>query len=370
MKILIATTYIFRKEWPEFTRNRTGFGLMVNDIFESVSKEIDTYLLSQVITKGHGKVLKHTCCDVIKCARPKDWAKGLKYFFSYNQSLKGRAKYFYYALNSGTIRAAIRKIKPDVIHIHGIGAQIKPFIDTIEEEGVPYIVTLHGLIGLDDTVRAAAWDKQIEKDFLVRSNKKGIPVTVISTGMKRRIEENYIGHEAKNITVVCNGTRIPFNDKLIRQETINLRKEYSLTDEKIIVVVGSLCERKNQSQVIRAIRNVKTSSHVFFCGADASNGEIQREIEEAGMSSRIHVLGFLPREKVDQVIKQADLNVVASKDEGFGLSIIESYHHGVNFQWDKKWIKIFAKSFSLEKLAEQYEAKYLDALRLMGGNVN
>ncbi len=66
MKVLIATTYIFNHQWPEFTRNCTGFGLMVNDIFESISKETDIYLISQVITKGHGKVIRHTWGDVVK----------------------------------------------------------------------------------------------------------------------------------------------------------------------------------------------------------------------------------------------------------------------------------------------------------------
>ena len=92
MKVLIATTYIYKKEWPEFTRNRTGFGIMVNDIFESVSEEAEAYLLSQVITEGHGGVLKHTWRDVFGSARIKDWGKGIKYFFSYPQRIKGRVK--------------------------------------------------------------------------------------------------------------------------------------------------------------------------------------------------------------------------------------------------------------------------------------
>lgn len=406
MKVLIATTYIYKKEWPEFTRNRTGFGIMVNDIFESVSEEADTYLLSQVITEGHGNVLKHTWGDVFRNARIKDWGKGFKYFFGYQQGLKSRIKYFYYALNSGSIRKAIRTIKPDVVHIQGIGAQIKPFIDVCEEEKVPYIVTLHGLIGLDETVQAAAWDKQMEKDFLIEADKKGIPVTVISTGMKRRIEKNYLGHEASNITVVCNGTRIPFDEKLIGLEQIDLRKEFGLTDEKIIVAIGSLCERKNQIQTVRAMKRVKTPCHLFLCGGDASNGAIQKAVEEAGLNDRVHLLGFLPREKVDQVLGQADLNVVASKDEGFGLSIIEAYCHGIptvtfadldavpdlfddramvtvgdrndkalatgienglDKAWDRGWIREFAKTFSLQKLAEQYKSEYRDALT--GGGV-
>jgi glycosyltransferase involved in cell wall biosynthesis len=407
MKVLIATTYIYKKEWPEFTRNRTGFGIMVNDIFESVSEEIDTYLLSQVITEGHGKVLKHTWGDVFGNARPKDWGKGFKYFFGYQQGVKSRIKYFYYALNSGNIRKTIKTIKPDVVHIQGIGAQIKPFIDVCEEEKVPYIVTLHGLIGLDDTVQAAAWDKQMEREFLIEADKKGIPVTVISTGMKRRIEKNYLGHEATNITVVCNGTRIPFVEKLINVEQIDLRKEYGLTDEKIIVAIGSLCERKNQIQIVKAMKLVKTPCHLFLCGGDASNGAIQKAVEDAGLNDRIHMLGFLPHEKADQVLDQADLNIVASKDEGFGFSIIEAYSHGVptvtfadlavvpdlfderamikveerndealaegienglNTVWDREFIKHRANHFSLEDISKKYMTEYQQALATGGPN--
>lgn len=331
MKVLIATTYIYKKEWPEFTRNRTGFGIMVNDIFESVSEETDTYLLSQVITQGHGKVLKHSWGDVFGSAKIKDWGKGFKYFFGYPQGIKGRVRYFYYGLNSGSIRKAIRSLKPDVVHIHGIGAQIKPFIEVCEDEKVPYIVTLHGLIGLDETVRAATWDKQMEKDFLIEADTKGIPVTVISSGMKRRIEENYLGHVAKNITVVCNGTRIPYDEKLITLDELDLRKQYGLTDEKIIVAIGTICERKNQIQIIRAMatRGITCPCHVFLCGSDATNGEAQRFIEDHCLSDKVHLLGFLPHEIIEQILEQADLNIVASSDEGYGLSFIEAYSHGV-----------------------------------------
>lgn len=401
MKVLIATTYIFKNEWPEFTRNRSGFGIMVNDIYESIAEEADTYLITQVITKGHGKVVKHTWGDVFGSARPRDWVEGFKYFFKYKQGLKGRIKYFYYALNSGSIRKAIRTVQPDVVHIHGIGVQIKPFIDICKEENVPYIVTLHGLIGLDNTVSAASWDKQMEKDFLIEADEKGIPVTVISTGMKRRIEKNYLGHEAKNITVVCNGTKIPFDEKLIALNQIDLRKEYGLSDEKIVVVIGSICELKNQIQIVRAMKMVKTPCHVFLCGADTTNGSLHDAVNSLGLDNKIHLLGFLPREKVEQVLEQADLNVVASKDEGFGLSIIEAYSHGVptvifadldavpdlyneyamvrvekrsddnlaagideglTKHWDKEWIREYARSFSMEKMAEQYRAEYRQIL--------
>ena len=404
MKVLIATTYIYKKEWPEFTRNRTGFGIMVNDIFECVSKEVDTYLISQVITKGHENVLKHTWGDVFKNAKVRDWCEGIKYFFKYKQNIKNRIKYFYYALNSGSIRKTIKSIKPNVVHIHGIGIQLKPFIDICDEVGIPYIVTLHGLIGLDETVSTASWNKQMEREFLVEADIKGIPVTVVSTGIKRRIEKNYLNHEAKNITVICNGTRIPYDKKLISMEKIDLRKEFGIINEKLIIVIGTVCDRKNQIQIVEAIGKVKTPCQVFFCGADASNGMILNKIKKEGLCNKIHLLGFLPHEKVAEILEQVDLNIVASKDEGFGLSIIEAYSHGVptvtfsdldavsdlfnertmvtvinrntealadgiekglSIKWNKNYIKEYAKSFSLDKLTDQYKDEYKNLL--LGG---
>ena len=163
MKVLIATPYIYKQEWPEFTRNRTGFGIMVNDIFESVSEDVDVCLLSHVITKGHGNVLKHTWGDVFGGAKLIDWVNGIKYFFKYSQGVKGRIRYFYYALNAGSFRKSIKTINPDLVHIHGISVQIKHYIDVCKEENTPFIVTLHGLIGLDESIKTAVWDKECSR---------------------------------------------------------------------------------------------------------------------------------------------------------------------------------------------------------------
>lgn len=331
MKVIIATPYIYKSEWPEFTRNRTGFGIMVKDIFDSISEDVDAYLITQAITKGHGRVLKHTLNDVFKYAWLRDWIRGFKFFFCYKQGFKKRLKYFYYALNAGSFRNVLNSIKPDIVHIHGIGMQIKPFIDVCEEQTIPYIVTLHGLIGLDDTIHTSPWDKQLEKTFLIEAEKKGTPVTVISTGMKQRIESNYIHHEAKNIEVINNGTRLPYNEDNICKTNINLRIQYNLQNEKIIVVCGPICERKNQVQIVKAISTglIKTPCQFFFCGADETNGIVEKAIRDEGLSDKIHILGFLSPDLEDNIMEQADLIVTASRDEGLGLSIIRSFLHGI-----------------------------------------
>ena len=64
----------------------------------------------------------------------------------------------------------------------------------------------------------------MEKDFLIEADQKGLPVTVISSGMKKRTEENYLHHAADNIMEICNGTRIPYDEELIMLDKINLRE--------------------------------------------------------------------------------------------------------------------------------------------------
>ena len=400
MKVLIVAPYIFKNEWHEFTRNRTGFGLMVNDIFESVSADADTFLLSLVITDGHGRILRHKWSDVFLCAKPKDWVEGIKLFFSYKQSFKNRCRYFYYGLNIGSIRKAIKNVCPNIVHIHGIGVWQKLIIDICTKESIPYIVTLHGLIGLDNSVRAPIWDKDIERDFLVDADNIGIPVTVISSGMKRRIEENYLHHVAHNITVICNGTRIPNLVHNSNVDIFDIRKKFNVKEnEKIVVVIGNITYNKNQVQIVNAFATNKIAKpcKVFLCGRDMTYGEIKKNIEEKRLSNKIYLLGSLTRETISIILDQADLNIVSSKNEGFGLSIIEAYVHGVptitfadldavpdlydekamltvdsredelfadaieaalENKWDKEWIREYGKRFSMEAMSVAYIKEY------------
>ena len=400
MKILFLAPYIYDQSLPEFQRNGTGFGIMVKDIFDSVSAKTEAYLLTQVITRGHDcGILKHTWKDVFLSARLKDWIFGIRDFIKYRQSFSMRCRYLYYELNAGTVRKIIKNNHPDVVHIHGLGTQEYPFIRICKEQKVPYVVTLHGLIGLDESIDAPKWDKDLERVFLINADKDGVPVTVISTGMKRRIEEYYLHQESTNIAVVCNGTRIPSDKNISNRERLDLRKEFGIQNEKVAVVIGSICDNKNQMQIIRAmsIGIEENPYHLFLCGLDMTDGRIQQIIDEVNLNGKAHVLGFLSHEELCDVLNQADLNIVASKNEGFGLSIIEAFTHGVptvsfsdldaipdlynekamiivnrrgdldlslgidaglKKDWDKTWIREYSKRFSLERVAQSYLHEY------------
>ena len=362
MKVMIIAPYIYDDNMIEFTKNKTGFGIMVQNIVSSVAELENVVLLTRVITKGKNeknfKILSHTWGQFFSNAKLKDWLIGIKAFFANGVTVKDRARHVFYEVDGGYVRKQIQKEKPDIVHIHGIGTITESYIRICEEMKVRYTVTLHGLIGLNDSVSAPVYEKQIERDFLIKAEKNNIPVSVISSGMKARIEEKYLGKKANNITVITNGTKkSDENDtKFIREEgTLTQEKfqEYysdclnqndlypKLSDtyaylqyskkngKKILFFVGNITKNKNQMQAVEILKNTKVFENTLLVlwGREVDNGEVRKKIVEYQLHKNVILGGF--NDRMDIFWKFCDVNLFLSLNDGFGLPIVEGYMHGV-----------------------------------------
>ena len=362
MKVMIIAPYIYDDNIIEFTKNKTGFGIMVQNIVSSVAELENVVLLTRVITKGKNeknfKILSHTWGQFFSNAKLKDWLIGIKAFFANGVTVKDKARHVFYEVDGGYVRKQIQKEKPDIVHIHGIGTITESYIRICEEMKVRYTVTLHGLIGLNDSVSAPAYEKQIERDFLIKAEKNNIPISVISSGMKARIEENYLGKKANNITVITNGTKKnDENDtKFIREEgTLTQEKfqEYysdclkqndlypKLSDtyaylqyskkngKKILFFVGNITKNKNQMQAVEILKNTKVFENTLLVlwGREVDNGEVRKKIVEYQLHKNVILGGF--NDRMDIFWKFCDVNLFLSLNDGFGLPIVEGYMHGV-----------------------------------------
>lgn len=362
MKVMIIAPYIYDDNIIEFTKNKTGFGIMVQNIVSSVAELENVVLLTRVITKGKNeknfKILPHTWGQFFSNAKLKDWLIGIKAFFANGVTVKDKARHVFYEVDGGYVRKQIQKEKPDIVHIHGIGTITESYIRICEEMKVRYTVTLHGLIGLNDSVSAPAYEKQIERDFLIKAEKNNIPISVISSGMKARIEEKYLGKKANNITVITNGTKkSDENDtKFIREEgTLTQEKfqEYysdclkqndlypKLSDtyaylqyskkngKKILFFVGNITKNKNQMQAVEILKNTKVFENILLVlwGREVDNGEVRKKIAEYQLHKNVILGGF--NDRMDIFWKFCDVNLFLSLNDGFGLPIVEGYMHGV-----------------------------------------
>ena len=416
MVVLFLSSSIYNSEIPEFTRNKTGFGKMVKDIIENTSDLAGTYLLTHVIRKkgamGKTVIVSHTWKDIVSSLSLKYFFRGIYYSCKFKQTFKDHLRYVYYYVNAGYVRKTIKKLKPDIVHIHGIGYMNKPYIEVCKELRIPFLVTLHGLNGLNDSVTAPQHEKDLEKTFLQQSELENISVSVISSGMKKRIIENYGLKNGHNISVITNGTNLIKNrkdsnkTKNNRNNRINIRVKYTIPEKsKLAICVGNITVNKNQTQVVEAYEHLKKEYRdlvILFLGNPGGTVKLQEKINELGYAKQIICCGFIEKDDISSYYEAADCNIVASINEGFGLSIIEAFVYGVptvtfsdldavtdlyhdktmvlandrsshslakalekalDADWDKTYIASYAKKFSLGKMAEDYHNSYLRIIR-------
>lgn len=419
MKILIFSQDITVKEVP---RNyNTGFSLMVAQIAAALAAEgaevfVSSSSLSNdttVVRSGGGKkqftLLGRNPSRLLARLRWKDVPRAFRHALSaHEMPVMRRFKLLKYTISIGFNIHLIRETNPDVVFIHSLGPETLPFITAALHTRKPFVLALHGLFY--DQPGPDSFSTQGEIRLLPGLLRAGMPLTVVGSGMRGKLLKLYGWKECGNIHVVPNA----LNDEADETgNTDNAESSGSSTGRCAdagnpwtrtyrILSIGNLCERKNQLQTLRAFAllpsGIREKSQLCLIGKDTLDGALQREAERLGIGQSCIFTGSLPHDEVFRWARTASVMVLASKSEGFGLSIIEGYHCGVPAvcfnlidafedlyhekcmtpvceysdealsdairkallrEWDKEFIRAFARKFGNHAMA----TAYIDVLR-------
>ncbi|MDX2202135.1 MAG: glycosyltransferase [Hyphomicrobiaceae bacterium] len=101
-----------------------------------------------------------------------------------------------------------------------------------------------------------------------------------------------------------------------------------------ILSVGSVVPRKAFDVLVRALAEVKGIDwRLTIAGSRTLSPEacasLERAIAETGLAPRIRLLGTLPRPALEALYEEADLFVLASLYEGFGMVLTEALARGL-----------------------------------------
>lgn len=326
-KVLVAAPYFYDKRHGEFARTSSGFGYMVKDILDAIALYNDVYVFTHQFSNGYTEsysVIQHRKIDVVRSLQLKDIYHGMKVSVTSGVHLNDALHYLYYSIDKGAFIHAIDKINPDLIHIHGLTYQTKPFIDACIELNRKFIVTLHGLNGINESVILPVVEKEYERQSLQMFNNLGIPISVVSSGILKKIQNIY-KISTNNAYVILNGTNLLPSAHTGRSTEKGKKQE--------IICVGSISFKKNQTQFIDALsildNKIKDKIHVTFVGVDSDGIDLGNYIKQAGLCCVAEYVGFVPREEMPSYWNKANFNLVMSKEEGFGLSMIEGFMYGV-----------------------------------------
>jgi len=147
--------------------------------------------------------------------------------------------------------------------------------------------------------------------------KKFDKIIAISDSVKINLE-SHLGNTYRNIIVINNG----IDTKKIDHATPYSKRELSIPEESVVLIqVSSFTLQKDQDTLIRAVALLGDNVHLLLVG-DGPTKKSKIELSESlNLEKRIHFLGY--RTDVPRLIKTADISVLSSHYEGFGLAIVE-----------------------------------------------
>ncbi|MBI4127462.1 MAG: glycosyltransferase family 4 protein [Parcubacteria group bacterium] len=209
----------------------------------------------------------------------------------------------------------------DVIHAHdwlsfGAGLAAK------EVSGKPLVVHVHAT-EFDrtggNTINQYVYEK--EREGLHAADR----VVTVSTFTKQMVVDHY-GVNPTKISVIHNAVEHD-ERRCAPSGFLALKNEGT----KIVLFVGRLTLQKGPDYFLRAAKRVLTYDRsILFLMAGA--GDMERQImEEAaylGIADRVLFLGFLRDEELGEVYRSADLFVMPSVSEPFGITPLEALSYG------------------------------------------
>ena len=126
---------------------------------------------------------------------------------------------------------------------------------------------------------------------------------------------NYITHIKSKAIVIPNGIDVTV---FRNSDKKNIQVEgckYSL------IQVAGFRDAKDQDTTIKALKNLPQQIHLFLVGDGVRRDEIIKLINRENLQQRVHLLGI--SNEIPSLTKAADVVIVSSHWEGFGLAAVE-----------------------------------------------
>ena len=207
-----------------------------------------------------------------------------------------------------TIRRTLRTFRPDLVHVHDSHSLT---LCRFARPPIPLIAHRR----VDFHVRAqSAWHTADR-------------IVAISEAVERILVAD--GVRPDRITVIPDGID-PAEIQANASRPLGIRARLSLPPHTPLAVnVAALVGHKDQITLIRAARDARAlrpDLHWLIAGDGERRGALEAEIARLTLGDRVHLLGYI--NEVDALIREADVFVMSSKEEGLGSVILHALSLG------------------------------------------
>lgn len=264
-----------------------------------------------------------------------------------------------------------------------------------EEFNVPLIITAHGYDIYSLPFKNNKWMRRIQKVL----NKADKIITVSKSNIDY-IEKLDV---KTDVTLIPNGFS---PDIFFPIEKDQARRNLNIPLNKYVIVsIGNLIKNKGHKFLVDAINIIKKTSDLdiicFIIGGGILKKKLKKQIKRLGLSDNIFLKDYRPYSEIPIWMNSADLFVLPSIQESFGVVVLESLACGtpvvatrnggseevltskelgllcevgnssnlakyieqaLEKDWDKKRLVKYAEKFSWEKISEDLFYIYQEVL--------
>ena len=229
----------------------------------------------------------------------------------------------HYVLAPGMVQSFLSK-NADIIHTHSYG-YFQNHAGWIRErfQSTPWVITPHfhpswsmwG--GSKRKTLREFYDTVIGKGTLEAADL----ITCVSKH-ERDMLVSEIGLKEDNIKIIYNGINWADWSSVPNKEVF--RKQYPTVSEKFVLFAGRLATNKGLSDLISAMQLIdKKSVDLVVTGADMGLGkQLEKEASDKGVT--VHRLGHIDDETYRSVLSAAEMLVLPSEYEAFGIVLLEA----------------------------------------------
>ena len=228
----------------------------------------------------------------------------------------------YYGCSS-RIRELCQSLQPDIVH--GQGTERECAITAVRS-GFPNVVTIHGNV------------KELHRLGMFGRGLYGPMASMFESEALRRTAGVFCNSDYTRSLVAPRANRTWLVPNAIRAEFFQPFSGGEKRDIPTFVVVGLICPRKRQLELLRMVGEIVRSGRrmrVIFAGTVSENSpygaEFAAELRKAEAEGYAKFAGFLDVQKLIKLLDTSQAFLHFPSEESFGLVVAEAMARGLKF---------------------------------------
>jgi len=219
----------------------------------------------------------------------------------------------------------------DIAHVHALFSPVSSLAATVlRQRGVPYLMRPLGTLDPAD-LRKKKQFKKLYAAMLERPNLAGAAAIHFTSEQEERISERF-GTQTPGVVLPLGVVPLPAVDT-----AIDVYEQFQIPrDRPLLLFMSRLDPKKGIDLLLPALETLQQAGlnfHLIMCGANPQDREyeqsVHQRVAQSALRSHATLTGFVSGDLKAALLQTADLFVLPSYYENFGIAVAEAMLAGL-----------------------------------------